>query len=87
MAEMHERQTETGIVGDEDQLRQTLLRRIGLAGVVIVALVASLAMFDAVFVNAPTHETPDAASVPVSAAPATPEPSPAVEEKAAEPEP
>ncbi|HTH95524.1 MAG TPA: SPOR domain-containing protein [Rhodocyclaceae bacterium] len=36
--------------GYEDVLRQQLIRRIGIAGVLIVALIGSLALFDAVFV-------------------------------------
>ena len=38
---------------DGELTRQRLLRRIAMAGVLIVALVASLAIFDAVFVNPP----------------------------------
>ena len=50
-------ETITQDVEDDGQLiRQRLLRRIALAGVIIVALVGSLAMFDAVFVNPPAPE-------------------------------
>lgn len=86
MAEAHEAEQQDGAVSDEQQLRQRLLRRIGLAGVLIVALVASLAMFDAVFVHTPNHENQDPSSVtlntepePVAATPAveSPEPAPA----------
>lgn len=44
---------------DADLTRQRLLRRIAMAGVLIVALVASLAIFDAVFVNPPEPEAAD----------------------------
>ena len=55
---------------DGELTRQRLLRRIAMAGVLIVALVASLAIFDAVFVNPPEPETevdpaPPVASVSV----------------------
>lgn len=38
-------------VSGVDEVRQQLLRRIGIAGVIIVTLVAALAVFDAVFVS------------------------------------
>jgi DedD protein len=47
---------------DADLTRQRLLRRIAMAGVLIVALVASLAIFDAVFVNPPEPEAADEAA-------------------------
>jgi len=79
--------TEQAVLTDEeqDQLRMRLLRRIALAGVLIVVLVASLAIFDAMFVEAPAPETSEPAPVAVSPAPApveTAEPSP--EEKPVE---
>jgi DedD protein len=46
---------------DGQVMRQRLLRRIALAGVIIVALVGSLAMFDAVFVNPPALEVEEPA--------------------------
>jgi len=92
MAEAHEAEQQDGAVSDEQQLRQRLLRRIGLAGVLIVALVASLAMFDAVFVHTPNHENQDPSSVtlntepePAAATPAVESPEPAPAEPAAEP--
>ena len=69
MAEAHEAGWQEGAVSDEQQLRQRLLRRIGLAGVLIVALVASLAMFDAVFVHTPAPASPEPAAVTVDAEP------------------
>lgn len=52
---------------DADLTRQRLLRRIAMAGVLIVALVASLAIFDAVFVNPPEPDAADeAAPAPVA---------------------
>lgn len=79
MAEAHEAEQQGGAVSDEQQLRQRLLRRIGLAGVLIVALVASLAMFDAVFVHTPSHESQDPSALAVN-----PEPVPAAEAPASE---
>lgn len=79
MAEAHEAVWQEETAADEQQLRQRLLRRIGLAGVLIVALVASLAMFDAVFVNTPNHESQDPSAVAVST-----EPVPAAEPPATE---
>lgn len=63
-------ETNTQDMEDDGQvMRQRLLRRIALAGVIIVALVGSLAMFDAVFVNPPAPEvdepTPPVASLSV----------------------
>lgn len=53
--------------GYEDVLRQQLVRRIGIAGVLIVALIGSLALFDAVFV--PDTSAPAAKkAVPVQSA-------------------
>lgn len=49
--------TAQDVDGDEDLMRQRLLRRIAMAGVLIVALVASLAIFDTVFVDAPAPES------------------------------
>lgn len=52
---------------DEGELtRQRLLRRIAMAGVLIVALVASLALFDAVFVSPPDPEAEATPEVPVA---------------------
>lgn len=79
MAETHERRLDGGAGEDETLLRQRLLRRIGLAGVLIVALVASLAMFDAVFVTAPAPEAADPAPVAVNSTAAPAEASPAAE--------
>lgn len=79
MAEAHEAEQQDGAVSDEQQLRQRLLRRIGLAGVLIVALVASLAMFDAVFVHTPNHENQDPSSVTLNTEPEPAAATPAVE--------
>lgn len=79
MAEAHEAVWQEEAAADEQQLRQRLLRRIGLAGVLIVALVASLAMFDAVFVHTPNHESQDPSAVTVNT-----EPVPAAETPATE---
>lgn len=51
---------------DADLTRQRLLRRIAMAGVLIVALVASLAIFDAVFVNPPEPEATEEVPAPVA---------------------
>lgn len=62
---MHENSTKD--LEEEGELtRQRLLRRIAMAGVLIVALVASLAMFDAVFVNPPAPEGKEAPAAPVA---------------------
>ena len=52
--------------GDEDVTRQRLLRRIAMAGVLIVALVASLAIFDAMFVNPQEPAVEEAPPAPVA---------------------
>lgn len=57
---------------DEDVLRQRLLRRIGLAGVLIVALVSSLAIFDAVFVDPPAPLPLSVEAPPVAVSPEAP---------------
>ena len=51
---------------DGELTRQRLLRRIAMAGVLIVALVASLAIFDAVFVNPPEPEAEVEPAPPVA---------------------
>ena len=51
---------------DGELTRQRLLRRIAMAGVLIVALVASLAIFDAVFVSPPEPEAEETPEVPVA---------------------
>lgn len=78
--------TEDSAVSHEDQLRQQLLRRIGVAGLSIIGLVAALAIFDAVYV--PESQTAVLVAEPPPVAPAaplpvSPEPPPA-EEKVAE---
>lgn len=73
MADAHEHDMES----DDAALRQRLLRRIGIAGVLIVVLIASLSIFDAVFVAPPEEaaepQADSAAQVPVepAAAPAS----------------
>jgi len=51
---------------DGEVTRQRLLRRIAMAGVLIVALVASLAIFDAVFVNPPEPVADETPAPPVA---------------------
>ena len=74
---------------DEDVLRQRLLRRIGLAGVLIVALVSSLAIFDAVFVDPPVPLPVAVEAPPVAVSPEAPpaeEPADKLAETVAEPQ-
>lgn len=70
MADAHEHEMEA----DDAALRQRLLRRIGIAGVLIVVLIASLSIFDAVFVAPPEEaaapQADSAPQVPVEPAPA-----------------
>lgn len=82
MAEMNESSPNTAVPVDEDQLRQRLLRRIGLAGVVIVALISSLAIFDAVFVDPPAPPPVAVEAAPVAV---NPDPLPAMPAEPAEP--
>jgi DedD protein len=57
---------------DEEALRKRLLNRIAIAGVVVVALLGSLAVFDALYVQQPMPQK-------VAQAPATPAPPPVAE--------
>ncbi len=70
---------------DEDALKRRLLNRIAVAAVMVVGLLGSLAMFDAIY--APSrHATTKVAALPLrSEAPAATEPAATAETKPAEP--
>lgn len=68
----------------EDALKRRLLNRIAVAAVVVVGLLGSLAMFDAIYTPKPSLSTKVAALPPKSEAP-PPVPEPAKEEPAAAP--
>lgn len=82
MADAHEHEMEA----DDAALRQRLLRRIGIAGVLIVVLIASLSIFDAVFVAPPEEAAaPQADSAPQVPVEPTPAAAPTGEAPASEP--
>lgn len=74
--------------GTEDALKRRLLNRIAIAGVVVVALLGSLAMFDAIYAPSRPVTTQVASLPPKVEPPAVAEPAkdePAAEAKPAEP--
>jgi len=68
----------------EDALKRRLLNRIAIAGVMVVGLLGSLAMFDAIYAPSPPAATRVAALPPRQDAPAREEPAAAIDTKPAE---
>ena len=81
---MSEPSTEALPPDDDEALKRRLLNRIAVAGVVVVALLGGLAVFDALYVSPPPAK-PEVASAPEPAEPKVAKDEPPAEPKADEP--